>query len=423
MIDSLTHLFDLPREEKYKSLYEKMNTGEKLSLSPIPVDYIDKLKTDDNSVIITSNPEIVNECKNVYGGLAIHSKVAMVMNGYNNKIEMLDLTLMSSAPEQAIESLKDQINKFRKNKTLKIKFVGNLPFLGTEEKLWQKILNILTEAGFDEIHIIIPARGLISREMKNQSMGNIFPGLKSVHIIRPHHWGDELNTICAQIELIEGYTGDVTVYDDFNKLYSQPQTDFKGNLLFIAPCEQWPDFEDVLKSQCGSDAFYKRSHYGSKINVLRSEFGRMMVDKSVDKAIIEFNETIIYDKASRIDKWWNPGQKRLIFKPMTGIYLKNLIITDQPVARNQTLIILDSGGYDLHNLKDLLSTSWGAFYIMLTYPSPHKAFGSPNFRLLSAFDLTKKWDESTLDRLHGTTLTKIKNQVLERYESIYGKRK
>jgi hypothetical protein len=422
MIDPLTHLFNLPREEKYKSLYKRMNAGEQLSLSPIPFDYIDKLKTDTNSVIITSNPEVVNECSNVCGGLAIHSKVAIVMNSYNEKIEVLDLNLMSSNPEQAIKSLKDQIAKFRKNKTLKIKFIGNLPFLGTEEKLWQKILMILTEAGFDEIHLIIPAKGLISREMKNQSMGNIFPGLKSVHIIRPHHWGDELNTICAQIELIKDYTGNVTVYDDFTKLYSQSQTDFKGNLLFIAPCEQWPDFENVLKSQCGSDAFYKQSHYGSKINVLRSEAGRMMVDTSVANAIIEFDQTIKYGPANRIDKWWIPGQTRLIFKPMTGIYLKEMIITDQPVSRNQTQIILDSG-YDLNNLKDLFSTSWGAFYIMLTYPSPHKAFGSPNFRLLSAFDLTKKWDESALDQLHGPTLTKIKNQILQRYESIYGKRK
>ena len=146
-----------------------------------------------------------------------------------------------------------------------------------------------------------------------------------------------------------------------------------------------------------------------------------MIDQSDNNTVTEITDTgLKFGPADQIDKFWKPGQRRLVFKAQDtgGIFIKNMYVTDRPVSGKQ-ICIWNEQDFPIEHLKNFMQTSWGAFYLMLTYPAPHLAFSGPQFRLICAFDFQQDWNEQDLDKIHGTRLTDIKNLVLERYKDIY----
>jgi hypothetical protein len=414
-----------------QSVYEKINESENTNTSKhqIPVEFVEHIAANTASTtrILAGNFELMKKLPTqVVGGISINSVDKNIFKMHNTSIPVFDLDTLSRDSKKAVEDLRSQLALYKKDKKIKLKCVGNLPFKGEGDKLWQLLLDILTEAGFDEIHIIIPASGINSKEMKQAS----FDGLKSIHFIRPERWLDdkgkyEIGILCALIEIHKDYIGEVSVFDDFLFLYSRPLYNSKGRQNFFAPIAHWPEIEDILIQQHGSNDFIFDQKIYSK-NFAKSRLEPRFFDqhKTFNDAVVGFDiNGPIYGVATVVDRWYKKGitANRVIAGNSRGLGIIDdlILVGDKPIAVKQAQWFEPETPNSAPNLISLLQTDIAKSLIIATTPNATNALNTPAFRLLSAFDLTQTWDNNKLESLFKPAHVTALKEVSTRYKAIY----
>lgn len=431
----MTYLKQYPQsaDTVMEQLYKSINVGSSTNdcKHPIPQVYVEHVASniDINTRVVTGNVEVVTQSTNsnaIIGGISINSTDEQVFRTVKPSMPIFDLDKFKCNPEQAIINLRMVLKRYRDQGQLRLICVGNLPFKGEGDKLWQIILSVLREAGFDEIHIIIPASGINSQEMKQAS----FDGLKAIHFMRPERWLNskgnyEITKLCAMIEIHKDYTGEVSVYDDFNFLYSRPLYNSKGQQNFFAPIEHWPEIEDVLVNMAGSSDFIfgDSTIFKSK----RLEGGKRAeswwVNYTGNDAVIDINKQgITFGSASKVDRWWKSGitNSRITFKGRGLDILDNLtLIGDHPIAVKQAQWFEPTIAGVGQGVISLAKTNIAKSLVVATTPDTSNAFNSPAFRLLNAFDCTQVWSDQLVEALFKPKHVKALKDVLDRYQAIY----
>lgn len=407
--------------------YKHFDEGK--SCRRIPNDFIPRLTS--NDILTTSNPEVIIE-NNRSAEMIITLKGAdgnylKTMNNFTK----LTVEIDPNNVDQSIKDVKKQVAIIRSsNKNLKLVYVGNLPFGGTEAKLWMLILKLLTQAGFDEIHLIIAAKSIPGQSKEHKAQKDVYDieGLSAIHFIRPEQF-DDIQTPTVQIVIKKGYDGPVRVYDEFRLLYSSSMLDTAGRQNTFAPVDEWPSFIKVLEAQIQNSMtmseYISKSCWLDRISLARLEDRNKDYNHKSANSILDFSDpnNIIYGAGDYAQKNFMPKTDCLIFKPRMSIANGfNSIISQNPVSVHQACCLyLKGANQNVNYFDQFMKTSWGKFYsYVCSLMSPTRAPNAASLKFVSMFDFSKPWSEARLDKIHGANLTAIKNNVLMRYKKLYG---
>lgn len=427
--------YKFTNEELINKLYQKFpkKLG-KTSVVRMPEIFC---KKPNNTLLTTSNPEVIIEntgtnmiltlkdCDSQYSNVMTQINLS---TGNNNLVVEID----PKSKNKSIADVKNAIQTIKRNsKTIRLVYIGNLPFMGGHEKLWMIILEILLNAGFDEIHMIIPAKGLpgIASEHKMKKFWmNCIDYIKAVHFIRPERWIDndqQINQLLCQVVIDKQHDGPINVYDEFNFLYSTPSLNKFGSPNCIVPIEDWPSFESFLNKINNSVNldYFGKAEYRKVLSVQASEPNTRGMKKQTDNNSvinIDANNNLILGTTNEIAK--ESGNKEILFWADNDFTGKKWV-TDKTLGMpNYGYVFFKNPNYKVVNLKQFLDTSWGKFYSVVVNSFNDRWRAHANtLMFVSCFDHSKKFTEKTLDKLHGPALTAIKNNVLDRYKVLYDK--